>query len=155
MKTTSMDLRTRIVATYDEGRSTREEVARRYRVSLGLVKKLLAQRRAIGDLAPQHHRSGGKPKIQAEHRSRMRELLARKPDLTLAELREAVALDCTLPAIHYVLADMGLTYKKRHCAPASRAAPTSRGRGGAGGAGRPGSTRRGSSSSTKARPRRT
>jgi transposase len=155
MKTTSMDLRSRIVATYDEGKSTREEVARRYRVSLGMVKKLLAQRRAIGDIAPQHHRSGGKPKIQAAHRSRMRELLSRKPDLTLAELREAVALDCTLPAIHYVLADMGLSYKKRHCAPASRGVPTSRGRGGAGGGSSPGSTRRGSSSSMKAQPRRT
>jgi transposase len=85
----------------------------------------------------------------------MRELLSRKPELTLAELREAVALDCTLPAIHYVLADMGLSYKKRHCAPASRGVPTSRGRGGTGGGGSPASTRRGSSSSMKARPRRT
>ena len=150
-----MDLRTRIVATYDEGRSTREEVARRYCVSLGLVKKLLAQRRAIGDIAPQHHRSGGKPKILAVHRSRMRELLVRKPDLTLAELREAVAVECTLPAIHYVLADMGLSYKKRRCAPASKAVRTSRGRGGNGVGGSPASTRRGSSSSMKARPRRT
>lgn len=150
-----MDLRTRIVATYDEGRSTREEVARRYRVSLGMVKKLLAQRRSIGDIAPQHHRSGAKPKIQAAHRSRMRELLARKPDLTLAELREAVELDCTLPAIHYVLADMGLSYKKRLSAPASRGVRTSRGRGGAGGGSSLASTRRGSSSSMKARPRRT
>ena len=143
------------MATYDEGKSTREEVARRYRVSLGMVKKLLAQRRAIGDIGPQHHRSGGKPKILAVHRSRMRELLARKPDLTLGELREAVALDCTLPAIHYVLADMGLSYKKRPCAPASRAVRTSRGHGGTGVGGSPASTRRGSSFSTKARPRRT
>ena len=155
MKTTSLDLRTRIVATYDEGKSTREEVARRYRVSLGMVKKLLAQRRAIGDIAPQHHRSGAKPKIQATHRSRMRALLVRKPDLTLAELREAVALDCTLPAIHYVLADMGLSYKKRRCAPASRGVRTSHGRGGAGGGSSPGSTRRGSSSSTNPARRRT
>ncbi|MEI6722560.1 MAG: hypothetical protein WCO67_17490 [Betaproteobacteria bacterium] len=143
------------MATYDEGKSTREEVAQRYRVSLGLVKKLLAQRRAIGDIAPQHHRSGAKPKILAAHRSRMRELLVRKPDLTLAELREAAALDCTLAAIHYVLADMGLSYKKRHCGPASKAVRTSRGRGGNGGGGSPASTRRGSSSSTKAQPRRT
>lgn len=92
-----MDLRTRIVTNYDEGGSTREEVARRYRVSLGMVKKLLAQRRAIGDIGPLHHRSGAKPKIQATHRSRMRELLARRPDLTLAELREAVAWTAHCP----------------------------------------------------------
>jgi transposase len=155
MRTLSLDLRERILAAYDHAEGTRPEIAQRFRVSLGMVKKLLAQRRAIGDIAPQYHRCGGKPKIQAAHRSRMRELLVRKPDLTLAELREAVALDCTLPAIHYVLADMGLSYKKRHCAPASRAVRTSRGRGGTGGGGSPASIRRGSSSSMKARPRRT
>lgn len=32
--------------------------------------------------------------------------------MTFVELREALGLECTLPAIHYVLVDMGLTYKK-------------------------------------------
>ena len=59
--------------------------------------------------------------------------MGRKPDLTLKELRAAVALDCSLPAIHYVLEKMGLTYKKRRSAPASKTAPTSRGRAGRGG----------------------
>ena len=38
----------------------REAVARRFRVSLGMVKKLLQQRRRTGDVRPQHHRSGRK-----------------------------------------------------------------------------------------------
>jgi len=38
MATTSLDLRTRIVATYDGEGHTREDVAQRYRVSLGIVK---------------------------------------------------------------------------------------------------------------------
>jgi hypothetical protein len=42
----------------------------------------------------------------------MRSLLAKKPDLPLRELRAAVALECSLPAIHYALEKMGLTYKK-------------------------------------------
>jgi hypothetical protein len=33
--------------------------------------------------------------------------------LTLQEMRSALALSCTLPAIHYVLVDRGLTYQKR------------------------------------------
>ena len=155
MATISLDLRTRIVVTYDEGGHTREDVARRYRVSLGMVKKLLAQRRVIGDIAPLHHRSGRKPQIVGAHRRRMRALLATKPDMTLAELREAVALTCTLPAIHYTLVKMGLSYKKRHCAPVNKSGPTSCGPGGAGGGSRPASTRRGLSSLMKARPRRT
>jgi transposase len=67
--------------------------------------------------------------------------LGRKPDLTLKELRAAVRLNCTLPAIHYALKKMGLTYKKRHSGPASRTAPTSPGRAASGGAGRRALTR--------------
>lgn len=68
MKTISLDLRERILATYDQGEETRETVARRFRVSMGMVKKLLQQRRRIGDLRPQHHRSGSKPRIVTSHR---------------------------------------------------------------------------------------
>ena len=155
MATLSLDLRTRILATYDEGGSTREEVARRYRVSLGMVKKLLQQRRTTGDIAPRHHRSGRKPRILAVHHRQMRALLRQKPDLTLAELRSAAALKCSLPAIHYALVKLGLTYKKRRCVPASKTVPTSPARGAPGDDGKRASTRRGWSSLMKAAPRRT
>ena len=112
MRTTSLDLRARILASYDHEEGTREEIARRFRVSLGLVKKLLQQRRRTGDIAPRHHFSGRKPKILDRHRQHLRRLLAKQPDLTLGELRAATRLACSLPAIHYVLADLGLTYKK-------------------------------------------
>jgi transposase len=143
MRTLSLDLRERILVSYDHQEGTREEVARRYRVSLGMVKKLLQQRRHTGDIAARHHRSGRKPRIVESHRRQLRELVGRKPDLTLEELRQATALDCTPQAIHYVLEKMGLTYKKRHCAPASKTARTSRGRGGPGGGGKAGWTRPG------------
>ena len=126
MKTLSLDLRERIVAAYDAGDATREMVAARFRVSLGMVKKLLQQRRRLGQIGPLHHRAGRKPRILATHREQFRRHLAAKPDLTLAELRAATSLDCTLPAIHYVLAKMGLTFKKRRSGPPSRTGPTSR-----------------------------
>lgn len=151
MKTLSLDLRERILAAYDAGNDTRETVAGRYRVSVGMVKKLLQQRRRIGDLRPQHHRAGRKPKIQAADRLQLRQQVTAKPDLTLAELRERTGLKCTLPAIHYVLAKMGLTFKKRHSAPPSRIARTSPGPGGDGAAAKARSSRPGSSSSTNRR----
>ena len=101
------------------------EIARRFRVSLGLVKKLLQQRRRTGDLAPRHRFSGRKPTILATHRTQLRILLAQKNDLTLQELRQAVGLECSLQAINVALGKMGLTYKKRHSMPASKIAPTS------------------------------
>lgn len=140
MRTISLDLRERILASYDKQEGNREEIAGRYRVSLGLVKKLLQQRRRTGDIAPRHRYSGRKPKIVALHRQQLRQLVGRKPDMTLKELRQALALNCTLPAIHYVLERMGLTYKKRHSAPANRTVQISRGRGGLGSASRPAST---------------
>jgi len=132
MGTTSLDLRERILASYDNDEGTREEIARRFRVSLGMVKKLLQQRRHTSDIAPRHRFSGRKPMIVAAHRSQLRALLARKNDLTLKELRGAAGLMCSLQAINVVLGKMGLTYKKRHSAPANRTAPTSPGRGGSG-----------------------
>lgn len=112
MRTLSLDLRERILISYDRQEGTRLDIAARYRVSLGMVKKLLQQRRHTGDIKPRHYRSGRKPKVLVGHEQQMRTLLGRKPDLTLKELRQAVGLNCTLPAIHYALQRMGLTYKK-------------------------------------------
>ena len=138
MRTLSLDLRERILTSYDRKEGTRLDIATRYRVSLGMVKKLLQQRRRTGDIRPRHYRSGRKPTILPGHQEQMRTLLARKPDLTLKELRQAVALNCTLPAIHYALQRMGLTYKKRHSMPVNRIGRTLRGRGAAGNVSRPG-----------------
>jgi transposase len=153
MRTISLDLRERILASYDHKEGTREEVAQRYRVSLGLVKKLLQQRRRTGDIRPRHHRSGRKPLILLTHHRQMRSLLGQKPDLTLKELRAALGLSCTLPAIHYALQTIGLTYKKRHSGPANRIGRTSRGRAGPGAAARPASIRPGCSVSMNQAPR--
>ena len=147
MKTISLDLRQRIVAAYDRGEGTREDVANRYNVSLGFVAKLLHQRRQTKDIAPRHQYSGRKPKLLAEHRRQLRTWLSQKPDLTLRELREKLELNCTLPAIHYVLVEMGLTYKKRRCGPANRTERISVKRAGRGGGGRAASIRQSSSSS--------
>jgi transposase len=141
MRTLSLDLRERILASYDNDEGTRPEIARRFRVSLGMVKKLLQQRRRTGDIAPRYRFCGRKPMIVATHRSQMRSLLTRKNDLTLKELREAMRLQCSLQAIHVVLGKMGLTYKKRHSAPVSKTAPTLRGRAGSGASSRGALTR--------------
>jgi len=113
MATLSYDLRKRIVAAYDHGDVTRQQVARRYNVSLGMVKKLLQQRRRTGDIASRHRFSGSKPKITPAHQEQLKNLVRECPDMTLEELREAIGLECTLPAIHYALRRIGLTLKKR------------------------------------------
>jgi len=155
MAALSLDLRKRIVDAYLRGEGTREAVALRFSVSLGMVKKLLQQRRRIGHVKSLSHRAGRKRTIVAEHRMAIRKLLAGKPDMTLAELREALGLKCSLPALHYVLADMNLTFKKRRSGPPSRTGTTSAAPGGAGKSTREDSSPDAWCSSTKAAPRPT
>ena len=141
MRTLSLDLRERILASYDRKEGDRQQIAVRFGVSLGMVKKLLQQRRHTGDIAPRHRFSGRKAVILPAHQVEMRGLLRRKPDMTLREVRAALDLGCTLPAIHYALQKIGLTYKKRRSGPANKAARTLRGRAGSGGARRGAGTR--------------
>ena len=61
MRTLSLDLPQRILDSYDKAEGTRAEMAQRFRVSLGMVKKLLQQRRRTGDIAPRHHLAGASP----------------------------------------------------------------------------------------------
>jgi len=155
MKTTSMDLRRRIVETYDEGKWTQEEVAKRFRVSVGMVKKLLQQRRRTGQIEARHRFSGRKARLLPERGKELKALVAKQPDLTLAQIKECLSLTCTIPAIHQVLAKLGLTYKKRLSMRPNKTGRTSPRPGGDGNAARAGSTRPGWSSSTSRPPRRT
>jgi transposase len=155
MKTTSLDLRRRIVETYDEGEWTQEEVAKRFRVSLGMVKKLLLQRRRTGEIAARHRFSGRKARLMPERGKQLKALVTQEPDLTLAEVKERLGLACTLPAIHQILVKLGLTYKKRRSMQPSRTVPMSPGHAAGGSGARAGSTRRGWSSSTRRQPKPT
>lgn len=126
MATLSIDLRERILAAYDRDEGTRLQIAERFDVSLGMVKKLLQQRRNTGDIAPRHRYSGRKPKITHKHQRHLERLVCKHPDMTLDELRNATGLECSLPAIHYALVDLGLTYKKRRSIRQNTSGPTSK-----------------------------
>jgi len=143
MRPLFVDLRERILASYDKDEGTRAEIAQRFRVSLGMIKKLLQQRRRTGDIAARYRFCGRKPMIGENHRKQMQALLAKKNDLTLMELRTATGLNCSLQAINVVLGKLGLTYQKRHSGPASRNVRTLPGRADSGASGRRVSTRLG------------
>ncbi len=154
-KPISLDLRERIVAAYEGKEGTREEVAKRFKVSVGMVKKLVAQKSRTGDLRARYRFCGRKARLEPEHGESMRQLVEREPDVTLEEIKQRLGLGCTIGAIHWVLSRLGLTYKKRRSMRPSKTGPTSRRPGADGSGGKVRSTRRGSSSSTSRRPRRT
>jgi transposase len=154
-KTLSLDLRERIVEAYDAKEGTREEVARRFKVSLGMVKKLLTQRAKTGELGARHRFSGRKARLMPLHGAQLKSLVAKQPDATLVEMKQRLGLNCTVAAIHVILTKLGLTYKKRRCMQLNNNAPTSPGNAKPGSASKADSIRRNLSSSTSRRPRQT
>ncbi len=127
------------MAACDERDATQGQIAQRFRVSLGMVKKLVAQRRRTGRLEAGYARCGRKPRLTKTHQRQLRTLLAKQPDLTLKEMRATLGWACSLAAIHYLLVKLELTYKKRRSAPLSRTVRTWRGRAVPGSAARAGS----------------
>ena len=150
-KTLSLDLRERIVVAYDAKEGTREEVAKRFKVSLGMVKKLLGQRAKTGDLRPRHRFSGRKARLLPVYGVELKQLIAREPDVTLPEMKVRLKLDCTVAAIQWAVTKLGLTYKKRRFMRLSKTAPTSSRRADVGGAAMAGSIPPDWSSSTNRR----
>ena len=57
----SMDLRERVAAVIDEGEGSQRQVAKRFRVSVWFVTRLLQRRRDAGTLAPKPHGGGPRP----------------------------------------------------------------------------------------------
>jgi putative transposase len=118
----SKDLRERIVETVESGAS-RRSVAGRFRVSVSCVVKLMQRWRDTGSVDP--GRMGGwKDYVLAEHEAVVRALIAERPDLTLEELRAALAQEgirVGRSSVDRFLKARGLTFKKSRSAPPSRA----------------------------------
>ena len=115
----------------------------------------MAQKSRTGDLRARYRFCGRKARLEPEHGESMRQLVEREPDVTLEEIRRRLGLDCTIGAIHWVLARLGLTYKKRRSMRPSKTVPMSRKSDVAGSGAKARSTLSGLSSSTNRRPRRT
>lgn len=83
----SIDLRERVVAAYQQGEDTQEEVAERLAVSLSSVRCYLRLERQTGNLAPKtHYQRGPHQVIHEKGLQTVRELVEQSPDATLAEL---------------------------------------------------------------------
>jgi transposase len=111
----SRDLRERIVQAVEGGSSMRGAAAR-FAVSASSAIKLMARVRATGSVAPARYGGHRRP-ILAPHEDALRALVAEKPDITLAEMRDALGrqrgIAVCLATIHMHLRRLGLRHKKR------------------------------------------
>src|SRR5438270_747051 len=113
MKPYSEDLRTRIIAAIDQCEGSLREIARRFRVSLTFIERLLRHRRKTGSIRPKPHGGGRLPALDDHQRDRLLELVRKQPDATLEELRHVLDVDCSLAAICRALKKLGITRKKK------------------------------------------
>ena len=123
----STDLRSRVLAAIDGG-SPAKIVARLFQVSVSYIYKALGRRSATGETEARAQRNQQTLKLAAHHDAIAAEV-ARRPDVTLEELRAWLLatheVKASLGLMHKTLARLGLTHKKRQAGPRSRIGRTS------------------------------
>jgi len=98
MKTYPIELRQKIIDAVDQQLGTYEEIAEMFGVTEQYIYKLLRQRRETGSLAPLPRGGGAQAKLSEEHLLMLAELVARRPDATLEELRRQLRRETNVEA---------------------------------------------------------
>ena len=107
----SMDLRERVAQAVDAQEGSLRQLARRFRVSLSFITRLLALRRQTHSLAPRPHRGGPPPTLDQAGLQRLGQLVHDQPDAILDEL--AGQLGCGRMTVWRALRRLKLTRKKK------------------------------------------
>jgi transposase len=134
----STDLRSRVLAASDAG-SPAKAVARLFQVSASYIHKALARRAATGETEARPQRNRRTLKLEDHHAAIAAEV-ARRPDVTLQELRAWLlathGVSASLGLMHKTLARLGLALKKSRGGPKSRTGRASPSNGPLGGPGK-------------------
>jgi transposase len=121
----SMDLRERIVEAVERGES-RNAAAKRFAVSVSCVIRLVQRWQDTGSIVP-GQMGGRKDHALAAHEAVVRALVRERPDITLEELRDALAqqdIRVGRSSVDRFLKARGLTLKKSRFTPRSRTGRT-------------------------------
>ena len=106
----SMDLRERVIEDAEAGLSSKD-LAARYHVSRAWVDALKQRRRETGSIAARKQTKFRRRVLEGQ-RDRLRALVMAQPDVTLAELRDALRTSAALATIWRELHQLDLTFKK-------------------------------------------
>jgi transposase len=123
MKPYSLDLRQRVAAALDQHEGSHQEMARRFRVSVSFLTRLVQRRRQTGTVNPKPQGGGQPPALDDDARHRLQDLLRQQPDATLAELRQRLRVSCSLTALWRTLRQLKITRKKKTRRPAEQDRP--------------------------------
>lgn len=115
MPALSLDLRKRIVKSYEEGTTSIRKLATRFQVSKTTVHKLIILQRETGQIEPKRP-SGGKPSPLVGKETEAMAMVAEHPDYTLSEYcdlwLERTGMDIAQSTMCRFLQRLKLTRKK-------------------------------------------
>src|SRR5258708_1776832 len=121
----SEDLRARVLAAIDGGMAARS-AASVFRVSVSYIYKAVIRRRRTGEVSASSRRGHRPRKLTPAQEAVLAAHIAAHPDITLAALQTWLAGEHAVRlsngAMWSAVARLGLSFKKRHCAPPSRTA---------------------------------
>lgn len=120
MKPYSVDLRQKIIETYEKGGISQRQLANRFGVALSFIIKLLKQYRETGSLEPIS--PPGRPStVTREDEEFIKQLIAEHPSLTLGEIQQelegAYGKHISTSTISRILQRLKLTRKKKSSYP--------------------------------------
>src|SRR5687767_3652593 len=124
----STDFRQAVARAYDECDSS-IEVAEQFGCSESWVRRLIQRRRETGSLAPLPMQLPDNSKLDEDDFERLRTLIRQTPDMTLAELAEALNDKVSIPTVWRATQALGLVFKKSPYMPQSKIVRTSKTRG--------------------------
>ena len=111
MRAIPIPIRKRILELYDRGQSTRE-IAQFSGFCVAAVRRVRQQFKERGTFEPQTHLCGRSTLLTDERQDRLQELLAERPDATLAELGASLDRPFRTSTVDLWLRRLGWTYKK-------------------------------------------
>lgn len=118
MKPYSLDLRQKIIDTYFEGGISQRQLAKRFRVALSFIQKLLKQYRETGSIAPKVRKQQTPTKLSEEQLNILSLIISNNNDATLDELRILLEKQTGVligrSTLDRMLKRLNLNLKKKH-----------------------------------------
>ncbi|MEM9218516.1 MAG: transposase [Cyanobacteria bacterium P01_F01_bin.150] len=117
MKPHSIDLRQRIVESYEAGEGSIRQLAKRYKVGPDAVRRLLKRYRETGSVNPLPQGGSKPPKLTPSHLDTLKMLVEEDNDATLAQLAQGLEqrtqLKVSTSTISRGLSRLEITRKKK------------------------------------------
>ena len=111
MEAIPVAVRERIMTLYQKGKST-QQIAEALGYCPAAVRRVRQHQRERGTLVPQTHLCGRKGHFTPERQALLRELVAKRPDATLAELAQQMDLPVPISTMDSWVNKLGLSFKK-------------------------------------------